>query len=91
MQRITLNNWTYCRFQNEKFKALITFGASPVSITEDRLEYYVTVLNADECEVFQKDFDTLSSACLYINENYKDWTFEDQSATKSGCSTCAAH
>jgi hypothetical protein len=71
--------------------ALISFGADPESIAEDRLEYYVTVLENEEKEVFQKKFSNLSSACLFINETYSDWAFEDQTATKSGCSTCAAH
>ncbi len=71
--------------------AMITFGASLDSIQEGALEYYVTVLENEEREVYQKDFDSLTEACLYLNENYGDWTLEDQTATKSGCSTCAAH
>lgn len=71
--------------------AMISFGANPESLKEDRLEYYVTVLEDEEKEIFQKEFNSLSDACLYLNENYGDWTFEDQTATKSGCSTCAAH
>lgn len=71
--------------------AMISFGANPESTLEDRLEYYVTVLENEDQEVFQERFDSLTDACLYLNENYADWTFEDQTATKSGCSTCAAH
>lgn len=71
--------------------AIISFGASPESAQEDRLEYYVTVLEKEEQEVFQKTFESLNEACLYLNDNYSDWSFNDQTAKKSGCSTCAAH
>ncbi|HXH29232.1 MAG TPA: hypothetical protein VNJ01_00300 [Bacteriovoracaceae bacterium] len=71
--------------------ALITFGASPESIASDSLEYFVTVLENEDQEVFQQEFDSLNDACFYLNENYQDWKLEDQTATKSGCSTCAAH
>lgn len=91
MQCVNAENWTYCRFENQNFMALITFGADPESIQDDRLEYYVTVLEDEEKEIFQKSFDSLAEACLYLNENYGDWKFNDQTATKSGCSTCAAH
>lgn len=71
--------------------AMISFGADPESISEDRLEYYVTVLEDEEKEVFQQKFDSLSEACMLLNTKYGDWNFEDQTAPKSGCSTCAAH
>lgn len=91
MQCVNIENWTYTRFMNGNFMAMISFGANPESIQEDRLEYYVTVLEDEDQEVFQERFDSLTDACLYLNDNYSDWTFEDQTATKSGCSTCAAH
>lgn len=91
MQCVNLENWTYTRYTNEDFMALITFGADPESILEDRLDYYVTVLENEEKEIFQKHFTALSEACLFINEKYGDWEFQDETATKSGCSTCAAH
>ncbi len=91
MQCINIENWSYCRYQKGDFMAMITFGASLDSIQEGALEYYVTVLENEEREVYQKDFDSLTEACLYLNENYGDWTLKDQTATKSGCSTCAAH
>ena len=84
-------NWTYTRYKKGDFIALISFGANPESILEDRLEYYVTVLENEEKEVFQERFDSLTEACLYLNDHYSDWSFDDQTTTKSGCSTCAAH
>lgn len=91
MQCVTNENWSYCRYEKGVFMAIISFGASPESTQEDRLEYYVTVLENEEQEVFQKGFESLGEACLYLNDNYSDWSFNDQTAKKSGCSTCAAH
>ncbi len=91
MQRVNLENWTYCRYERGAFKAFISFGAGPESVQEDRLEYYVTVLENDEKEVFQEKFNALSEACAELNAKYSDWTFTDQLAPKSGCSSCAAH
>lgn len=91
MQCVNTENWSYCRYENKNFMALITFGMGPEALAEDRMEYYVTVLEGEEKEVFQAPFESLSEACLYLNENYSDWTFNDQLAPKSGCSTCAAH
>lgn len=91
MQCVNTDNWSYCRFQKGNFLALVTFGTSPESMEEDRLEYYVTVLENETSEIFQQEFSTLVDACLFLNANYGDWTFEDQTAEKTGCSTCAAH
>lgn len=91
MQSVNTSNWTYSRYHKGDFMALVTFGADPESIQEERLEYYVTVLENELHESFQQQFTTLSEACMYLNANYGDWTFEDQTAPKSGCSTCAAH
>jgi hypothetical protein len=91
MQCVNIENWSYCRYEKGHFIAFISFGANPESMAEDRLEYYVTVLENEDQEVFQETFESLTEACVYLNENYADWTFENQTATKSGCSTCAAH
>ena len=91
MQCVNLENWTYCRYEKGLFKAFISFGADPDSMEGDRLEYYVTVLENDEKEIFQERFDSLSDACLTLNDKYSDWSFTNQVIPKSGCSTCAAH
>lgn len=91
MQSVNVENWTYCRYQKGTFLAFISFGADPASIEEGRLEYYVTVLEEEQTEVFQEQFQTLSDACMFLNANYGDWTFENQTGEKTGCSTCAAH
>jgi hypothetical protein len=91
MQSVNTDNWSFCRYEKENFLAQITFGADPESRLEYPLGNYVTVLQDEETEIFQKKFMTLTEACLYLNANYRDWNFLDQTATKSGCSTCAAH
>jgi hypothetical protein len=91
MQCVTIENWNYCRYERGNFMAFISIGSGPESVENDRLDYFVTVLENEEKESFQAEFDSLAEACLYLNENYSDWTFNDQTATKSGCSTCAAH
>ena len=91
MQRVNLENWSYTRFENKNFMALITFGADPESLEVNEFQYYVTVIKDEEKEIFQSNFDSLTEACLYLNSNYGDWELNDQTAKKSGCSTCAAH
>ena len=91
MQHVNIENWTYCRYKSGDFLALITFGADPEGILEDRFDYYVTVLQNEVNEIFQRSFTSLSEACLFLNEKYSDWGFDDQTGAKTGCSTCAAH
>jgi hypothetical protein len=91
MQCVNIENWSYCRYESKNFMAFVSFGMSPESAADDRMEYYVTVLENQEIEVFQKSFAGLNEACLYLNEHYSDWAFQDQLTPKSGCSTCAAH
>jgi hypothetical protein len=91
MQSVNVKNWTYCRYTKGDFMALITLGADTESLEQGCLEYYVTVLENEVHESFQKKFSGLSEACLYLNAQYSDWAFEDQTAPKTGCSTCAAH
>ncbi len=91
MQSVNSKNWTYTRYNKGNFMALITFGADPESMDEGRMDYYVTVLENEIHESFQEKFPSLTDACLYLNAQYGDWVFEDQTAPKTGCSTCAAH
>ena len=91
MLGINTKNWTYSRYSKGEFMALVTFGADPESLKEDCMEYYATVLENEIHESFQQKFDSLNEACMFLNANYGDWAFEDQTAPKGGCSTCAAH
>lgn len=90
---ITPENWTHCSFKNGNLKAVITFGASP-DILDDSFVYYVTVLDEDNNEVFQKEFSVIDKACSYINARYSDvWELSDalKSTKEGGCATCIAH
>lgn len=91
MQCVNLENWNFCRYKSGNFLAMVTFGMDPENLDEGRFDYYVTVLENEEKEVFQQTFPSLAEACLFLNDQYADWNFEDQTAPKSGCSTCAAH
>lgn len=90
---ITPENWTFCSFSHENLKAIITFGASP-DILDDSFVYYVTVLDDDNNEVYQKEYATIELACEAINNKYSDlWELKDATrpAKAGGCSTCIAH
>ncbi len=91
MQSINLENWTYTRFENGPYRAFISFGADPESLTTDEFLYFVTVMDGEEIEITQKSFASLTKACLFANENYGDWMWVDLTAKKEGCSTCIAH
>ena len=90
---INSDNWTTCHYKAKNLKALITFGASP-DILDDGFQYYATVLDQEHNEVFQAEFNDITTACSYLNTKYSDiWDFIDQRMKKSegGCSTCVAH
>jgi hypothetical protein len=91
MNIVNTDNWTFCRYTSSNFMAFITFGADTESIQNERLDYFVTVLEDEDKEIFQEQFASLADACVFLNENYHDWTFENQTISKSGCSSCAAH
>lgn len=72
---------------------MISFGASP-DILDDSFIYYVTVLDDDNNEVFQTEFDSIEKACEYINSRYNTlWSLDNALKPKKegGCSTCIAH
>jgi len=90
---ITPDNWTFTNYTDGELVAIITFGASS-EILDDNFIYYVTLLDQDNNEIFQKEFNTIDAACLYANDKYqKIWDFENKlkPAKAGGCSTCIAH
>ncbi|HLW57776.1 MAG TPA: hypothetical protein VKY27_10345 [Bacteriovoracaceae bacterium] len=92
MQRVNIKNWNYAQYQLGNLMAMISFGAAPSDNEQDfQMQYFVTVLENERLEKFQKEFSSLNEACLYINEKYGDWEFKDLSVKGSGCSSCAAH
>ncbi|MFA5583051.1 MAG: hypothetical protein WDA09_02460 [Bacteriovoracaceae bacterium] len=92
MQRVNSKNWNYAQYRMDNLMAMISFGADPSeSDTEFQMQYFVTVLEDERVEKFQKQFKSLNEACFYLNEQYGDWEFKDLATKGSGCSSCAAH
>lgn len=90
---ITEENWTYCQYKSNDLTAFISFGASP-DILDDSFQYYVTILDAHNNEVFQQEFPSIGAACQNINQKYAGlWDLHDSLRPKKegGCSTCIAH
>lgn len=90
MNKLTIKNWNYSHFNSEHFKALISIVGEE-SEGEVLLKYCPTVLNEEEIEVFQKDFDSLEEAIDFANNKYGHWSFTDPTQKEGGCSTCEAH
>ena len=88
---ITPTNWTYCRFESGSYRAFVSFGADPETLSKGQYLYYVTVTEGEDKEIHQETHSTLSGACEVVNARYADWSFLDQSIPKSGCGTCVAH
>ena len=93
MSQFTQDNWNYCQYIHQDKKALISLGASP-DILDTKFLYMVTVLDSENNELFQEEFDSANAACQSINNKYSEfWEFVDMSAPKDtdGCSSCEAH
>lgn len=91
--QINSENWTSSHYSNGKYKALITFGASPDILSDDFI-YFVTVLDEDNNEIHQDEFLNLNAASQAINNKYYEfWNFESKNKLQKsgGCSTCIAH
>ena len=92
---IDSNNYSYCCYQNNNYKSIISFGMDPNS-TCDELDYFVTVIKDDNTEIIQHKFNSLNAACEYANDKYsKIWQFKNmtlkEASSAGGCSTCVAH
>lgn len=90
MNIITTENWTHTQYSKEELRAIISCGAS----LSGELEYYLTVLDENDVELFQKGFEQLSDAVSTINLRYHQiWEFVDTNRPKKegSCSTCVAH
>jgi hypothetical protein len=90
---INADNWTYTHYKAADMKAFISFGA-PADLVDDSFIYMTTILDNENNEIFQKDFNQIDEACHFINSRYSEiWDFVDARATKKegGCDSCAAH
>ncbi|EQC52599.1 hypothetical protein [Bacteriovorax sp. DB6_IX] len=86
---LNLTNWNYSYYNSEFFKALISIVGTEKDGEFVQL-YCPTVIDDQDTEVFQKDFEDLQEAIDFINKNYSHWSFIDP-ARKDGCSSCSAH
>ena len=87
----TLRNWNYSFYNSDSYKALISIVANPSESNEVEYLYCPTVLDGENREVFQKDFDSLANAIEFMNKSYSHWKFIDPSSSDKGCTTCSAH
>ena len=94
MNYITPLNWNHCHYESRNLRALVSIGALPIN-NDVSIQYYVTVIDENENDLFQTDFKSCEAACEYINKKYSSiWNLNDLSVSKSsesGCSTCVAH
>lgn len=92
---VNLKNWNFAHYNSEHFKAFIGMTGELEEVNEvvsQVILYSVTVLDAEEVEVFQRDFKSLKDAIACINENYGHWQFNDPTdKSGGGCSSCSAH
>jgi hypothetical protein len=95
MQRknFTLKNWNYSFFNSENFKALISVAAIPAQNDNVSYLYCPTVIDEDNNEIFQTEFESLLKAIDFINSKYGHWAFVDPTVNSSddGCGSCNAH
>ncbi len=90
MSLFTTENWNYSQYLGPQNRAIISIGAG----LDAELIYFVTVIDPNDTQVFQKEFATLENACVYINQRYnKIWEFKDltQATSGGGCGSCSAH
>lgn len=72
---------------------IISLSGDCLADDEIRIEYSVTVLDHEQNEVFQHNFDELDGAISFANDQYQSWDFEQlgKKDSDSGCGTCEAH
>lgn len=97
-RKITTDNWSHTQYNYEGLRAFISFGAhwDFEKYESSEIIYFVTVLDEEENEVFQSQFQTLELACEYINERYQnEWPIIDlnnpPNQKEGGCASCVAH
>lgn len=88
-QGFNLNNWNYGYYTHAGNEAIISLLGIPES---PEPLYTVTILDAEQNELYQNPLPSLFEACLYANERFQGiWEFKLRDEKKSGCSTCVAH
>ena len=94
VSEINPENWTYTSYSDDELNAFVSFGSDP-DILSDKFIYFATILDSEQNEVFQKEFETIEAACSYLNNKYSGtWKFINKlgaNKNSGGCSTCVAH
>jgi len=87
---ITFENWTFVHYKTKSLKAFISLGASPKT---EEIQYFVTVTDEDNQEVFQNSFESIEESLDTVNKRYGHWEiFDFENPPESdGCSSCSAH
>jgi hypothetical protein len=90
MNIITPDNWTFCHFKTVELKAFISMSGAPSLGHEVQVNYVVTLTDLEHQELFQSEFNDLSSAVSCLNDRYGHWEFFDAEnpPETDGCSTC---
>lgn len=91
-QKFDLSNWNYAFYATEKQKALISLVGVSVDAETNEVSYLYcpTVLNDENHELFQTEFESLDKAIKFMNSTYSHWDFMEKPSS-SGCGSCEAH
>ncbi len=91
-KQVNLDNWTYTHYALADMKAKICLGGDIIEGEYQEL-YYVSILDAENQEVSQKEFTDLEMALENLNHGHQGWDFIDETLkiSGSGCSSCVAH
>ena len=88
------DNWSYSCFKNSSLQIILSLGgAYEENSNKAVIEYFVTVLEDGQSEVFQRNFQDLDEAIDFINDRYNGWKFEEvkDKSSDGGCGSCEAH
>ncbi|MFN8370979.1 MAG: hypothetical protein U0T83_10200 [Bacteriovoracaceae bacterium] len=89
---INTENWNYCSYVNNNFKATISMGGdlSPNDQIVKEI-YWLNVTTLENQTISQRTFNDIRDAIRQINQQYAHWVFTDPLKPTSGCSSCSAH
>lgn len=90
---ITIENWSYARYQGPQTLSMINMGAAPTPCGGAQILYYLTLTDLDYKEIYQQEFTELEQALSAINKKYSHWPLLLEGAPRQGdgCSSCHAH
>ncbi len=84
----TTENWTHSTYSCADKKAIISFGADETT----NFIYFVSLLDTENKQVRQNEFQNLENAVQFINTEFGHWPYKDLEVNdEGGCGSCAAH